>query len=404
MKEVLSDTSDVRIDARVADALSVDDLLEGGCSLVVMSYLVDAIPPKHVIESAEGLKDLLIQTYVVADAPVVDASVWPPRVLSGETLADVLRTDPASLCPGAVLQVLPLLLEAAVEGQPAESGDAPLANTRADMVSVVGELVDRLEEESIILLTDFGYSNGIGPNDVDPLMTEYGSATCFAVFFDEFVRAAEAAGALCFLDADGPGKTHTLLIYKGDRADAFGKVVSRLTKPKVQPIGIPASDEEIADADAKVRLAIAGDQPVSYADLANLAHLHVFRGKPEVARYYADQCDKHFGRIAAPEQLLLGDLAADDGDLEQALAYYERARGTARTYGSTHLKSAGIFLGSELISEYADAMRAYLYVTDEPMPEHLGWLQGDREGIPVAVRAEYEQLCRAEFEAEDAQP
>jgi len=70
----------------------------------------------HVARFGDEVHEVLVQTWVAAGERVVDGSTWPPRVLEGEGLAEVLRSSPESLSPGAALQVLPLIIEAAVEG------------------------------------------------------------------------------------------------------------------------------------------------------------------------------------------------------------------------------------------------------------------------------------------------
>jgi hypothetical protein len=398
-----------RVSVRVGDALSSEDILEGDPSIVLMSYLIDAVPPQHVVRSEGTANEVLVQTYVVADQPVVDGSTWPPRVLEGETLAEVLRSSPESLSPGAILQVLPLIVEAALEGPALENHDdagssAPFFNTRPDVVSSFTHTISQLRDESILLVTDFGFSGSQVPDTLDVLMTEYGAATCYAVFFNELIAAATSVGTTCCVLPGGEGGTHTLAIYKGSRTDAFqgmfegtfGQADPDRERTVAQTMTEVSSLE---DAQAMERDILATGQQ-SYANSANLAHLFAAFGDVDTARGYAAECDSRYGLIAAPEQLLLGDLAVRSGDLDAAVKWYERARETAPTYGATHVKVAEVYLDQERTSDYAEAMKAYIRVTDEPVWEHVEWMTAREVGsevVPDAVWEEFQRICAAEF-------
>ena len=407
---------EVRVTARAGNALSAEDILDGAPSVVLMSYLVDAVPPIHVAQSDDDLHEVLAQTWVVTGQPVLDASIWPPRILEGEALAEVLETSPESLSPGAVLQSIPLIVEAAVEGQILSADTAnviasslPFYNTRPGVASMIRELVARLGEESIVLITDFGYSAGEVPNELDALMTEYGATTCFAVFFDELVAAAEAEGATCRVHSVAAGGTHVLAIYKGARKDMFTALFDKTVKgmdPDHQGLalldgGQVESLEDVQEAERSIRQQMTSGELPSYASFANLAHLFAAFGSDDEARVYAMNCETSYRLVAAPEQLLLGDLAARQDNLDQALEWYERARTTASTYGPTHVKAAEVYLQMGRYSNYAETMKAYVYVTDESVGAHVKWLMDvegqDPQEVPENVRREFSRICQAEF-------
>lgn len=407
-----------RVTARIGNALSSGDMVGPGPSLVLMSYLIDAIPPVHLVQSGDEVHEAFVQTWVAADRPVMDASSWPPRVLEGEALAVVLRSAPESLSPGAALQVLPLILEGSVEGPPpndrvAGAGWAPPSipffNARPDVAEAINDLVDRLDEESIVLITDFGYSGTQVPSRFEVLMTEYGATACYAVFFDELGAAAEAAGATWRLRSGEGGGTHTMAIYKGAREAAFhrqfdtsfGRVDPDREIGALASLGEDASLEDVLAAERHVKETVASPELSSYANLANLAHLLAAYSQEDAARAYAMDCQARYGVIAAPEQLLLGDLAAKEGDLDVALGWYERARTTAPTFGPSHIKAAEIYLTLGRPADYGGAMKAYVRVTDEPVWAHVEWLTKLADGVPAnvpdGVQKEFQQIRQAEF-------
>ena len=402
-----------RVTVRVGDALSPDDILEGSPSVVLMSYLLDAVPPVHVALTDNTVNEIYAQTYVVADQPVVDGSTWPPRILEGEALVEVLGSSPESLSPGAVLQVLQLIVEAAVEGPALPGGarksSAPFSNTRPGCVTAIREVIDRLDQESIVLITDFGFAGGQAPDSFDALMTEYGAAACYAVFFDELVEAFTSAGATCCVRPGEAGGTHTLAIYKGSRSAAFESMFETVFG-EVDPdrkarmsliLGETSSPADVIQAEEQLKEMRERGERASYADLANLAHLSAAQGREDAARSYAENCDADYGLIAAPEQLLLGDLAAREGDTDAALVWYERARLIAPTYGATHVKCAEVFLSIGRFADYAETMKVYIGVTDEPVWAHLDWLGASGEqtltSLPDEVREEFQQIRQAEF-------
>jgi hypothetical protein len=407
-----------RVTARTGNALSPNDILDGGPSVVLMSYLMDAVPPVHVARFGDEVHEVLVQTWVAAGERVVDGSTWPPRVLEGEELAEVLRSSPESLSPGAALQVLPLIIEAAVEGPLLDDGithagsgtpPAPFFNTRPGAVTAITDFVTRLDEESIVLVTDFGYSGTQVPSDFDVLMTEYGATACYAVFFDELGAAAVAAGATCCLRSGEAGGTHTLAIYKGVRKaafqDRFEAAFGEMDPDRDESIPFNLSEgaslEEVQAEGRRIKETVTPGELPAYANLANLAHLMAAYSQDGAAHTYATDCDARYGLIAAPEQLLLGDLATRRGDSDVALEWYERACKTASTYGPSHVKVAEIYLSLSRYENYVAALKAYIYVTDVPVWAHLAWLNALGEDIPEEVpddvRREFQEICQAEF-------
>lgn len=393
-----------RIDLRVEDALAPEALAGDGPSILLMSYLIDAIPPVHAMVSDEGVREVLVETYLAADTRVVDASVLPARILEGEELVEVLRDAPESLGPGAALQILPRLMESGVEGDLLEDPRlaAPLLNVRSDFCEAIRDVVTRLEDESIILVTDFGYSEMAVPEDFDELMTEYGLTTCYAVFFEEVMNAAVAGGATCRLLSGAPGGTHTLGIYKGSRMDEFEARFASVFDQQAseRDVSFELTQTTCLEDVVAIEQQIISDglEQASYAHLANLAHLFAKHGDAELSRTYATSCDNRYGLIAAPEQLLLGDLAMSSGNEGEALRWYERARQTAPTYGSVHVKAAEVYLAQGKVDRYADAMRAYVGVTDEAVSAHLTWLTTEsRDAVPEDVRDEFDQIREEEL-------
>jgi hypothetical protein len=402
-----------RISTRTADALLAKDILVEGSSLYLMSYLFDAIPPRHAVRSEEGVNEVVVETWLASGHSVLDASTTPPRVLQDEALAEVLASSPESLSPGAALQVLPLIMEAAIEGpslpQDPGSQSASFLNTRPEATAALADCVRGMAAESVILVTDFGYSGSLVPDAFDRLMTEYGTTACYAVFFDQLIAAAAGAGAYCCLNAREAGGTHTLAVYKGKRIEAFqDRFDASFAKPHpdrknsaASQLGPDASRKAVLKAEKQMRAAMDDRDAFSYADLANLAHLLTRFRRYDSARDFAVICDARFGLIAAPEQLLLGDLAAREGDREGASRWFERARSSAPTYGPAHIKAAQVCLASDRPAEYASVMADYVQVTDEAVAAHVEWL-GQMEGndvsfIPDEVEREFEEICTAEF-------
>ena len=402
-----------RTTTRTADALSAKDILVEGSSLYLMSYLIDAIPPRHAVRSEEGVNEVVVETWLASGYSVLDASTQPPRVLQDEALAEVLTSSPDSLSPGAALQVLPLIMEAAIEGpsipqDPGSKSVSPFFNTRPEATAVLADCVREMAAESVILVTDFGYSGSLVPDAFDRLMTEYGTTACYAVFFDELIAAAEGAGAYCCLSAREAGGTHTLAIYKGKRVEVFkDRFNTSFTEvpdrqgSTVSQLGPDASRKAVLQAEKQMRAAMNDRDTFSYAEFANLAHLLMRYRRYNSAREFAVICDARFGQIAAPEQLLLGDLAAREGNREGASIWFERARSSAPTYGPAHIKAAQVCKASGRLAEYASVMTDYVRVTDEPVAAHVEWL-GQMDGndvsfIPDEVEREFEEICTVEF-------
>ncbi len=198
--------------------------------------------------------------------------------------------------------------------------------------------------------------------------------------------------------------------YKGQRQQAFAdkfEDVFRNLDPDHEGLklfndGQVGSLEDVENAADKIGELLSDGVIPAYATLANLAHLFAVYEKEDEALTFARLCDQHYSLVAAPEQLLLGDLAASREGENEAVQWYEKARATAPSYGPTHVKAAEVYLLNAWYGDYARVMIDYAKVTDEPLWEHLKWMTneaiGDEPGsVPEDVRLEFQQICQSEF-------
>ena len=65
------------------------------------------------------------------------------------------------------------------------------------------------------------------------------------------------------------------------------------------------------------------------------------------------------------------------------------------------MKAAEVYLQMGRYSNYAETMKAYVYVTDESVGAHVKWLMDvegqDPQEVPENVRREFSRICQAEF-------
>lgn len=367
---VLNDHAD-RARFHVASLHDVDSIVSERPRLLVMSYLVDAIPPAHIEQDEHGTREARIETSLAKDASVFDGGVWPPEKLGATDIAERLRS--ADLTTVLARRIVPKLAESWswVPAKEAPCVNHTRFNSRTETIRLLCRLLDDLPDESGIVVVDFGYLNG-EPAGRDDVMTEYGLCAFWAVAFAEIIEIAYAAGYEAMLSPGREGETHTLMIYKGRRVErmreAFAAGFAGMnTSPVTDVLDDLPDDATLDTVQAAVDSALEALPEIeltSYGNLSRLAHLLLSHGDLEGATPFAQQCVSMYPEVAAPEMAILGAVSAGQGEMEAARAFLERAIEIAPGFANAYFGLSELERALGDWEGYLGTMKALLAQTD----------------------------------------
>ncbi len=353
----------------VSDLRDLESILSHNPRVLILSYLLDAIPPEHIDYRDDGAYAARIETSIPRDATVVDGSVWPPRVLDAEAIVALLTVSAASLRPELARKIVPLLEESWSWVAEIECGNnkSVMLNSRRDVVWDLCELLDAMPNEGIVVITDFGYvaSEEIVLNE---MMTEYGLCAFWAVSFDEILDAAHEFGFETFLHAGKEGETHTIVLYKGRRVDVlraafdegFDGMVSDRPRFVLYNLEEDAGLEDIHNDIDKIEETMPKEDVQSYGNLSRFAHLLLQFKDVERAVEYARLCVRLYPEVSAPEMAILGSAAGRAGDLSAAEMLFRQAIEVAPGHANAHLGLSGVYRARQDWGRYFGCIKEYL--------------------------------------------
>lgn len=356
----------------VADLREPASILDESPHLLILSYLLDAIPPVHVEQREDRPYAARVETSIAADTTVIDGGTWPPTVLDAERIASLVTDGIDDLSPALARKIVPLLEETWTwVPEPGADVTGALLNSRRDVVNGLCTLLAALPDESAILVTDFGYTTS-GEIELNEMMTEYGLCAFWAVAFDEIAEVAVGFGFETVCCAGEEGETHTLMIVKGGADGRIGQAFEAGFAGMVsdRPRTVLYNLEEDADL-AAVQKAIAQIEATmpeadvnSYGNLSRAAHLLLQFGDVEGAVRYADRCVDLYPEVAAPEMTILGSARGREGDLETAETMFTRAIEVAPGFGNAWLGLSGVYRARGEWGRYLECVQAYLRTAD----------------------------------------
>jgi len=380
----------------VSDLRDRTSILQDQPRLLILSYLIDAIPPDHTIQQGNETASIRVATSVPSDVVVYDCADWPPKVLDAKGVSERLTDGFDSLTPELARKIVPLLVEAWTwDSKQDSSDDDILLNSRRGVITDLCEVLSEMPEESAVVITDFGYvaSGEIGFNE---MMSEYGLCAFWAVAFDEIQEIAGDAGYETFLLAAGEGETHTLCIYKGENEDGmdeafragFDGMVSDRPSFVLYNLEEDASIDDVHEAIDRIEREMSEPEVNSYGNLARFTHLLLQFGDTERAAVYAKRCVKLYPEVAATEMAILGSAAGRRDELAAAEALFKQAIRLAPGLGDAYLGLSGVYLARRDWSGYLESVKAYLRVADCDVPEVVAGIAETLAGTDLEAVAE----------------
>jgi hypothetical protein len=346
-----------RVTVRVADLRESETITRRQPLVVMMSYLLDSIPP-HVV-SEEG--EVEIATSISNETTLADTRVWPPRFLVGDALRDALR-EPEGLDVAVARRASGLLVESP------RSSQSAFRNQRPEIVDLLTEVQRGLPDEALMVITDFGYAAEKASSPFEELMTEYGLCAFWAVFFYELAVGARVAGYSATLHRGHEGGTHTMAIYGASEEtavrqafrSAFDGVEADRPATVLYSLEEDASPEEVLAAVEKIERMMGSEEVDSYGNLSRFVHLLLPYGHVREAEVYARRCFDLYSEIAAPEAAIIGSLMGRQGDIDEAMMWFERAIEIAPGYGPGHHGLAGVSRMRQDWKVYYASMQRYV--------------------------------------------
>lgn len=384
----------------VSDLRNPESILEHRPRLILMSYLIDAIPPLHLEQREDGVYAARIETRVPDGLTIVDGGCWPPAVLGSQDLASLLGADPIDLSPELARKIVPCLQETwSWERTEAAAIAGSMLNSRHELAVALCDLISKLPDDSAVLITDFGYTKS-DEIELNEMMTEYGLCAFWAVAFDELKSVAESRGLATMLKAGEEGETHTLLIYKGDRGErvhqafvaGFEEMVSDRPRFVLYNLEEDATLEDVKTAIRTIETTMPEQDVNSYGNLARFAHMLLHFGDVALATRYARRCVELYPEVAAPEMAILGSSEGRAGQLAAAEAFFNQALTIAPGCANAYLGLSGVYRAREDWDRYFESVKGYLRTGDadavSQMTALADTLEGTRlDGVAKEARA-----------------
>ena len=369
-----------RVTVRVADLRDPETITGFRPHVVMMSYLLDSIPPQVVSE--EGAVE--IATSISNEATLANTATWPPRFLVGDALQDALK-EPERLAVAVARRASGLLVESPRSSQPT------FRNQRPEIVDLLTGVLRGLPDEALMVITDFGYADEHASAPFAELMTDYGLCAFWAVFFHELAVGARVGGFSASLHRGHEGGTHTMAIYSPSEEtalqqafrSAFDGVESDRPATVLYALEEDASPEDVLAAVEKIERTMGSEEVDSYGNLSRFVHLLLPFGHVREAERYARRCFDLYAEIAAPEAAILGSLVGRRGNLDEAKEWFERSIQIAPGYGPGHHGLAGVSRMRADWQTYYGAMQSYIEACDGDLFAPMLSVAETLEGTPL---------------------
>ena len=380
----------------VSDLRDKASILQDQPRLLILSYLIDAIPPDHIIHLDNETASIRVATSVPRDVVVYDCADWPPKVLDAEAVLERLTGGFELLTPELARKIVPLLVEAWTWDNERDSRDDDnLLNSRRSAITDLCDVLGEMPDESAVVITDFGYVKS-GEIGFSEMMSEYGLCAFWAVAFDEIQEIAGEAGYETFLLAAGEGETRTLCIYKGQNEDGmdeafragFDGMVSDRPHFVLYNLEEDASIEDVHEAIDRIEREMSEPEVNAYGNLARFIHLLLRFGDTERAATYARRCVELYPEVAASELTILGSTAGRNGELAAAEVLFNQAIRVAPGLGDAYLGLSGVYRARRDWARYLESVKAYLRVADCDVPEVVAGIAQTLAGTDLETVAE----------------
>ncbi len=380
--------------------------------VVILSYLLDSMDCRHIEINNNTVSEIQVKTRIKTTAPIIDVSVFPPKIRNPEEIKKLFNGKDIHLQKKIAPFLLPYLKESYVK--------VPLNKTdmskkeKEDLLSfaktlpkttlrfnysmhfsnMLKELLAR-DQESLIIINDFGYPLADVAPKVSALSTTYGTVSCHSVYFPYLRHIATDCKATTFTTLNPPGNTQMMVIYKGkreayiqeqclsifknkeyDTMHTLAKTVFKLKKPT-------------KNTHSHLELQWKNIAPLYKEDyfvtmsFANVAYKNKLYSK---AIECLEKILPSYASISIPRLHLLGYCYLENGDFKNAEKAFKKALNLSLDYPVSYLNIAHLYLKKRELESYQKAIKTYIEKADRPsFGEHMITLAllyvqtGDRE-------------------------
>ena len=376
------------VDLRCQDAQQFEWRQAEPPTLIICSYLINALGYRQ-FEVREGqLHEVLVSTDLAADASVLDASQVAPRRLDAAQITALLEGDDLDRRRALAPSILPYLIET-LHSVPIDGGvsltdaERSSVHARADalpagadyrwnhpigFVDRLHTILDRLPRGAAMLVHDIGVCTTEDNRAPEALIRRYGATAAAAVDFPLLLDIADAHG-VAGTTTEHPGVvSQTALLHRAspDTAQVFADVTQAAQPSRIQK----AIDDLAAAIDAdRVEAALPEIEALTdlerqdYTLALKLALASIAIGDVDRAINVLEESIELYHPMALPSRVMLGTMAAASGALDEARCQFDEALDVAPDLPEALLGLAKVARSQGEDRQYVELMCRWLSAT-----------------------------------------
>ncbi|MCP4051106.1 MAG: hypothetical protein GY730_10430 [bacterium] len=381
-----------QIELHVLDAKNPNFKVDEKPVFVFSSYLLSSFNSRQIELTKDSVKEILIETYINADAAIIDTTEYPPKAKDAQEIKELLTGSNIDTKKILAPKILPLLIHKPVF-IPVEESSMPdnersilsdfiktqeiknktVFNYSYDLKIHTENVVNQIDKRGVYFITDFG-NTLLENNMIKDLNENYGSVTCNTICFPHLLHCIKKQKASYCITNHTPNRTQELIVYKypleQELLSTFQKKfhhcssenVSKSLKSllKLQYTGCYKTqiDEIMSDLNEI--------EKTNYLILKQIAFILYTQGYYQDAFKYALKLHKLYGELAIDGLLLMGWICQHNTIHEDAVNCFNQVlvicSNDATAYAAKSLSN--LFLG-QTSESIENLKKALFYCRDD---------------------------------------
>jgi len=354
--------------------------------LVYFTNLIDSLPHRQIMVKDREIFEFQVQTSLKKDAQIIDTTSYPPRLLEGKQIVNLLASDNIDRRLTLAPQILTILEEKSkfvpIAKVPdiskeeredlknlaaSQNKDKPLTfNYSFPVRTAIGNIFRQLENGGFMFFSDFGFTSG---QYEKAQHMECGLLIFFSVDFLSLKQAAKTAGAAYYLTSNPPGYPQEMLIDTLLRDKHMPKLFSKKSVGGLQEqvnafiqkarTLLLQSPEEIT----RLYNSLSRETQNDYLLLTNLSFLLLQTGFYKEAEHYADILFRKYGySVGIYYYLVKGKVEQEWGNLKTAEKFFKKAIGDKKGF-LAYAYLGELYWQEKRYKEYIKTLKEYLKYT-----------------------------------------
>ncbi len=350
-------------------------------AVVIMSYLLDSLAARHIDVKKGQLYEIQIRTLIPDNAVILDTTTFPPKILKADDIRDLLQSGNDErvriLAPAFKKWIREERVWVPInqiknwypgEKKELETFAATLKSARFNFDYRVGQAIKKImkqmPEESMMLIHDFGFSRKNAKLHLDRLVSHYGAACFYSVYFPYLRSLTEKS----FITKNKEGETQLLVLYKGEHPP---KEKFRQLFPNVGYEKIHVLMEKINIRDFDIGH-LSSEEKESYYLNIQLAARSLEAGLYEQAIAYAQKTIDSYGSISLAGYLIQGKSFMKMGQIEKAESCFKNILKTSPVFPPAFSELARLYGHQKDYKKSVECAKKYIkYCGDQTIWEHL---------------------------------